>query len=153
MRRLYQKIYLTIIASLLVVLFAVAFWQFAANPVLRDRRSRWRANWSLRCAAGRCQRGDAAGSDRSSTRPRRTSPSLTANTTYRRRRASPTDAAARERRLVMAPAGPSWRIQFPDDRWLGWCAARHRHPVFGMVLFLGGSPWRWRSAPFRWFAG
>jgi len=143
MRRLYQKIYLTIIvALLLVVLVAGAFWRLGANnapvdaafdmvgemamAVLPPPNAPLRAQQET--IEHFAQRIDADLSlfDRNLNR--------VANVGRPIRAPRRGDGSGWQ----PGPAGPVWRIQLPDQRWL--FVRPHiprRHPAFGMVLFLG----------------
>jgi signal transduction histidine kinase len=143
MRRLYQKIYLTILASLLlVVLVAGGVWRWGGGPPgpqvfemagelasmalppadaprLEQQRAveqlaqRFRTDLALFSESGRPIAG--AG------------------------RPLPPPPPRGEGEWAYGPGGPAWSFRLPDDRWIVVRApGRHRHPAIGLVLFLGG---------------
>jgi signal transduction histidine kinase len=143
MPRLYQKIYLTIIAALLlVVLIAGAFWRMGASNAPVDAAFDMVGEMTMAVlpppgAPSRvlqetiehfAQRMDADlalfGSDYR--------PLASVGRPIRPPR------MGEERGWMAGPAGPVWRIAVPDGRWLlvRPHIPRH-HPAFGMVLFLG----------------
>ena len=142
--RLYQKIYLALIASLiLVVAIAGAFWRFGADtsrvaqafeiagelaalvlpPPDAPRRAQQEAVERL---AGRLKVDLALFDEQRSLlaaagRPLPSPPS---------RR----DSGA----WVYGPDGRAWSFPLPDQRWVVVGAPlRHRHPAIGLVIFLG----------------
>ncbi len=143
MRHLYQKIYLTIIiALLLVVLVAGAFWRMVANNAPVDAAF------------------DMVGEMATAVLPPPDAPVRAQQETIKHfARRIDADLSLFDRNLNRVanvgrpiraprrgdgsgwqpgPAGPVWRIQLPDQRWL--FVRPHiprRHPAFGMVLFLG----------------
>ncbi|MGZ5802620.1 MAG: sensor histidine kinase [Xanthobacteraceae bacterium] len=143
MSRLYQKIYLTIIASLLlVVLIAGAFWRLGANNAPIDAAFDMVGEMAMAVlpppdAPQSAQRqtiehfaqridADLALFDRES--------NLVASVGRPIRAPRRGDGPG----WMPGPAGPIWKILLPDDRWL--FVRPHiprRHPAFGMVLFLG----------------
>ncbi len=143
MPRLYQKIYLTIIiALLLVVLVAGAFWRLGASnapvdaafdmvgemamAVLPPPDAPFRAQQETIEHFARRIDADLALFDRNLNR--------VANVGRPIRAPRRGDGSGWQ----PGPAGPVWRIQLPDQRWL--FVRPHiprRHPAFGMVLFLG----------------
>ena len=55
---------------------------------------------------------------------------------------------------IYGPQGPAWALRLPDGRWFVVRASpRHRAPVVGLLLVLGGIALASRSAPIRWCAG
>ena len=142
MRRLYQKIYLTIVASLvLVVLVAGALWR-AGQP-----------------HSPMAQAFEMAGELASSALPPATAPRpaqqqaveqlarrLGTDMALFSERGSRIAAAGRPLpppRLdgggawLFGPGGPAWSFRLPDDRWLVVRApGRHHHPAIGLVLLL-----------------
>lgn len=142
MRRLYQKIYLTIVLTLLlVVLIAGGLWRLgsAATPF--------------------GQALEAAGELASATLPPvGASPVLQQEALDRLAQMAKTDLALfdADRRpiaftgrplppprgedggWVAGPGGPAWSFRLPDQRWMVVRAPRrHRNPAVGLVLFLG----------------
>jgi signal transduction histidine kinase len=144
MHRLYRQIYLTIIASLLlVVLIGGALWRFAPHS------SPGQQGFELvgEIVAPVLPPADADAAVQQQTLDR----------IHNRLKA---DLALfdRDRRLVAAAGGPlprpgrretggwiygrggpAWAIRLPDDRWLvARAPGRRWHPVLGLVGFLGG---------------
>jgi signal transduction histidine kinase len=143
MRRLYRKIYLTIIASLvLVVAVAGGFWRFgsggppaaqvfdvagelvmavlppAGEPAVEQQRALERLADRLKI--------DLSLFDESRTRIASVG------------RPVPPPPPGEDGRWLYGPRGPAWSIPLPDGRWMVASAAvRHRHPAIGLVLFLG----------------
>jgi signal transduction histidine kinase len=143
MRRLYQKIYLTIIASLVaVVLVAGAFWRLGEDTSPRALSFEIAAE----LAAGVLPPPDAP---RAALRSaiERLADRLGADVTVLDRRLVPIVAVGRPlpppRR--MDPAGwrrsrhgPIWTIPLPGARWLlVRPQVPHRHPAVGLVIVLG----------------
>lgn len=144
MRRLYQKIYLTIVASLLlVVLVAGALWQFGRGP------------------SPMAQAFEMAGELASSALPQAgASRPVQQQAIEELARRLGTDLALFSERGVriaaagrpvppppqdgggawlFGPGGPAWSFRLPDDRWLVVRApGRHRPPAIGLVLLLAG---------------
>jgi signal transduction histidine kinase len=145
MRRLYHKIYLTIIASLvLVVLVAGAVWRFGsgASPVSQA------FEMAGELAAGTLPPAEA---------PRQAQQQAIERLAERLKTdlalfdSAGLPIAAAGRPLPLLPrgresggwlygsGGPAWSFRLPDQRWLvARAPVRHRHPAFGLVLFLGG---------------
>jgi signal transduction histidine kinase len=143
MPRLYQKIYLTIIvALLLVVLIAGAFWRMGASNAPVDAAFDMVGEMAMAVlpppgAPLRAQQ------DIIEHFARRIDADLTLFGRDYRPIASVGRSIRPPRRgdgpgWMPGPAGPIWRIALPDGRWL--FVRPHiprRHPAFGMVLFLG----------------
>jgi signal transduction histidine kinase len=144
MRRLYYQIYLTIIASLLlVVVVAGGLWRFAPNVTPADQAFELAGE----LAAAQLPPASASRAELQLAIERlheRLNTDLALFDSERR----PVAAAGRP---VPAPrglresggrlygvGGPAWAIHLPDDRWI---VARpilpHHHPAFGLILFLG----------------
>src|SRR5882672_10283393 len=144
MRRLYQKIYLTILASLLlVVLIAGGFWRFGAGPPpIADAF-------------------EMAGELAASALPPAQAPAaIQRETLVELAQRLRTDIALYDeigariagvgRPLpppprngvsgwVLGTGGPAWAFHMPDGRWIVARAfPRHRHPAVHLVLVLGG---------------
>lgn len=141
MKRLYLKIYLTIIASLvLVVLIAAAFWRIGENSTSsqayeiaaelavaalppadapaatqREALARFAASLDVDLALFDRNLRLIAGVGRPLPPPRREEPGVR-----------------------YGVGGPVWNLLLPDQRWLSVRAhASRRHPAFGLVIFLG----------------
>jgi hypothetical protein len=158
MRRLYLKIYLTIIASLLlVVLVAGGVWRWGTGgpPGRRCSRSRARSQ-AWRCRL-RTHRSRAAARHRPLAQRFRSELALyTLDGTL---------LAAAGRPLPPPPMNSDWRmaaragrtglgVPLPDDRRLVVRALpRHRNPLIGFLLVSAASRSRLRSAPIRSCAG
>ena len=143
MRRLYQKIYLTIVATLvLVVLIAGVLWRLgsagspfgqalemagelagtALPPADAPREMQQEALDRL----GRQIHADLALFD-SELRPI----AFTG-------RPLPPPSRTDESGWIRGPGGPAWSFRLPDMRWVVVRAPRrHRNPAVGLVLFLG----------------
>jgi signal transduction histidine kinase len=144
MRRLYQKIYLTIVASLvLVVLVAGTLWQFGRG------QAPMRQAFEM---AGELASG--ALPSLSASRPaqqqaieelaRRLGTDVALFSEHGVRIAAagrllpppPRDGGGA---WLFGPGGPAWSFRLPDERWLVVRApGRHRHPAIGLVLLLAG---------------
>jgi len=143
MRRVYQKIYLTILASLLlVVLIAGGFWRFGGGPPpIADAF-------------------EMAGELAASALPPAQAPAATQlETLVELARRLHTDIALYDevgariaavgRPLpspprngvsgwVLGTGGPAWAFHMPDGRWIvARAPPRHRHPAVHLVLVLG----------------
>ena len=145
MKRLYQKIYLTIIASLLlVVLVAGAVWRLGGDrmPV--------------------AQAFEMAGELAAAALPRADAPAATQQAAVERlARRLRIDLALFDSTLrpiaefglplppppgrfqsggwLMGPRGPAWSFHLPDGRWIvARAPIHHANPAVGLVLFLGG---------------
>jgi signal transduction histidine kinase len=143
MTRLYRQIYLTIIASLgLVVLFAVTLWQFAPNP-WPPQPAFEMAGELIAALVPPADAGDAAQQQAIS----RLHDRLKLDLTLFDKDLKPIAVAGRRlpkpRRQTggrfYGPGGPAWAIRLPDDRWIvARAPSRQRHPLIGLVVFLGG---------------
>jgi signal transduction histidine kinase len=142
MRRLYLKIYLTIIVSLLVVVLV-------AGAI-------WRAGWE-RSPAG--QAFELAGElAAAALPPAEAPPALQQQAIERLAERLGADLALYDIGLapvaragrplprphpdragsLFRPGGPAWSFRLPDGRILvAGVPTRHRHPAFGLMLFLG----------------
>jgi signal transduction histidine kinase len=143
MSRLYRQIYLTIIASLaLVVVFALILWQFVPGP--RPSRPAFELAGELVGAIIPAPSEDVAAQQ------------AAINRLYDRLKLDLTlydsglqPVASAGRRVpkprnesggwLYGAGGPAWAIRLPDDRWVVVRApSRQRHPLFGVFAFLGG---------------
>ena len=145
MKRLYQKIYLTIIASLLlVVLVAGAVWRMGA-----DRMPAAQAfEMAGELAAAALPAPDAAPPAQQQA-VARLAQKLKVDlalfdSSLRQIAASgrplpPPSAASESGGWLHGPGGPAWSFRLPDNRWMvARAQLRHRNPLIGLVLFLGG---------------
>ena len=144
MRRLYLKIYLTILASLLlVVVIAGGIWRFggggppamqafemagelasgALAPVEAPQVVQQQAITDL----ARRLKTDLALFDRSGVRIAAAGRPL------------PLPPRDGEGGWMHGPGGPAWSFRLPDRRWIvARAPMRHSNPAIGLVLFLGG---------------
>jgi signal transduction histidine kinase len=141
MKRLYQKIYLTIVvALLLVVLVAGAIWRFGQPP------------------APVAEGFEVAGELLAATLPPATAPATTQQEAIRQLaqrlhiNVALFDPELRligsygdpppppgARRPGWMPGANAWAIPLPDGRWIvGRAPPRGRHPAIGLMLLLGG---------------
>ncbi len=143
MRHLYQKIYLTILASLLlVVIVAAAFWRLGpGNPPIAQAvelateiaHAPLPPADALRAAQqqaiehfAREFRADLALYDRS------------LNVIAEFGRPLPPPSTRQESGWVFAPGGPIFNFQLPDQRWIvARIPLRQRNPMLALLLFLG----------------
>ena len=145
MRRLYQKIYLTIIASLLlVVLVAGLVWRFGGDrmPVAQA----FEMAGELAAAALPPADAPAAAQQHAVERLARMlhidlalfDASLHPLAAFGRPLPPPTNRFGAGGWLYGA-TGPAWSFRLPDERWIvARAPLRHRSPAVGLVLFLGG---------------
>ena len=143
MRRLYQKIYLTIVASLvLVVLVAGAVWRLGAENTPAAQAFEL-AGELIAVALPAGERAAARNSRRRSTAsPRGCAPISRCSDPARELIASAGRPLPRPLGdaggWVHARQGPAWSFQLPDDRWFVVRAPpRHRAPFVGLLLVLG----------------
>jgi signal transduction histidine kinase len=142
MRRLYQKIYLTIVASLvLVVIVAGAIWRLGAEntPAAQAFEMAGELVSVLLPAASAPQSEQQAAVERIGAR-------LKADVAVFDAAREPIAATGtrlprplREHSGWMhSPQGPAWSLQLPDGRWFVVRASpRHRAPFVGLLLLLG----------------
>ncbi|MDT3684251.1 MAG: HAMP domain-containing sensor histidine kinase [Pseudorhodoplanes sp.] len=145
MKRLYLKIYLTIIVSLLlVVLVGGTIWRLGVDrsplhetletaaelvaahlpPQTASREAQQRAIADLSRRLG----ADVALFD-ASRRP----------IAQAGRPLPPPPPHGQSGTFLFGPGGPAWAAQLPDGRWIvARAPPRHRHPALGLVLVLGG---------------
>ena len=143
MNRLYRQIYVAIIASLgLVVVFAVILWQFAPNP--GPARPAFEMAGELVAAlippadASEATQQEAIAKlhERLKLDITLFDKDLRAIAVAGRRQPTPRRESGG---WLYGPGGPSWAIRLPDDRWIvARAPSRQRHPIFGVILFLGG---------------
>ncbi len=145
MKRLYQKIYLTIIASLLlVVLVAGAVWRMGA-----DRMPAAQAfEMAGELAAAALPAPDAAPPVQQQAVARLAQKlkvdlalfdSSLREIAASGRPLPPPAATSESGGWLHGPGGPAWSFRLPDNRWMvARAQLRHRNPLIGLVLFLGG---------------
>jgi two-component system, OmpR family, sensor histidine kinase RstB len=145
MKRLYQKIYLTIIASLLlVVLVAGTVWRLGGDrmPVAQA------FEMAGELAAAALPPADAPPAAQQQA-IERLAQKLRIDLALYDSSLSP--VASFGRQLPPPPArfesggwlygsgGPAWSFRLPDQRWIvARAPMRHRNPAIGLILFLGG---------------
>lgn len=141
MHRLYRQFYLTIVASLvLVVLFAGALWRFAPNPAPAEQVFALAGELAAALVPPADQGAPAqqAAIDRLHAR---LGVDLALFDADRRRVAIAGSPVPQPRRAsggwVYGAGGPAWAIRLPDDRWIVARAAGRRPAVLGVVAFLG----------------
>ena len=145
MKRLYQKIYLTIIASLLlVVLVAGAVWRLGGDrmPVAQA------FEMAGQLAAAALPRADAPQSAQEQAVSRLARQfridlalfdSSLAPVASFGRPLPPPPARFQTGGWLYGPAGPAWSFHLPDGRWIvARAPIHHANPAVGLVLFLGG---------------
>jgi len=143
MRRLYQKIYLTIIASLLlVVLVAGGVWRWGGGPPGPQVFEMAGELASMALPPADAPQAEQQRAVERLAQRFRTDLALFTDSGI------PIAAAGRplppppprgEGGWAMGMGGPAWSFRLPDDRWIVVRApGRHRHPAIGLVLFLGG---------------
>jgi signal transduction histidine kinase len=144
LRRLYQKIYLTIIASLvLVVLVAATFWRLGpANSPLSQA-----LDMAGELAGAALPTADAPQSLQQQA-IERLAQRLGTDVALLDRNFAPIASAGRRLPIphggnyggwLYGPGGAAWSFELPDGRWMVVRAPRrHRNPVIGFILFLGG---------------
>jgi len=144
MRHLYKQLYLTIIASLLlVVLFGGMMWRFAPGHLSGQQGFELAGE----LVAPLLPPADADGAAHQQALDRIHGRFKVDLALFDRNRRL---VAAAGRRLplpprgeaggwIFGPGGPAWAVRLPDERWLvartprrGW------HPVLGLIGFLGG---------------
>src|SRR5262245_46995553 len=144
MRRLYLKIYLTVVAVLvLLVLIAGGVWRFGAAgpPGMQAFEIAGELTSGALPGAGEPQAvqqqalSDLAQRLKTDLALHASSGALIA----RAGRALPPPPPDGEGAWLHGPGGPAWSVRLPDRRWVVASArVRHRHPAVGLVLFLGG---------------
>jgi signal transduction histidine kinase len=145
MKRLYQKIYLTIITSLLlVVLVAGGVWRLGGDrmPVAQA------FEMAGELAAAALPRADAPQSAQQAAVERlgrRLQIDLALFDPRMRPIAAfgellpPPPPRFRTGGWLMGPRGPAWSFHLPDGRWIvARAPIHHANPVIGLMLFLGG---------------
>jgi signal transduction histidine kinase len=144
MKRLYQKIYLTIIAILLlVVLVAGAVWRLGGDrmPVAQA------FEMAGELAAAALPPADAPRAVQQQAIERLAQKlkidlalydSSLAPIASFGRPLPPPPARFESGGWLYGPGGPAWSFRLPDERWIvARAPMRHRNPAIGLVLFLG----------------
>ena len=144
MRRLYQKIYLTIVATLLlVVVIAGGLWRLgsATSPFGQALEMAGELAGTALPPAD----APAAVQQRALDRlAEQVSADLALFDSELRPiaftgRPLPPPSGMDEGGWICGPGGPAWSFRLPDQRWVVVRApGRHRNPAIGLVLFLGG---------------
>ena len=141
MRRLYQKIYLTIVASLvLVVLVAGAIWRSGARyPGRAGVRNGRRTGRRLLPAAGAPPAAQQAAVDRIAARLRTDVALFDPARQLIAATGQPLPRPMRDTGgWIYGVQGPAWSLHLPDGRWFVVRASpRHRAPFVGLLLVLG----------------
>jgi two-component system, OmpR family, sensor histidine kinase RstB len=144
MHRLYRQIYLTIIASLLlVVLFGGMMWRFAPHPSPGEQG--FELVGEIIAPVLPPADADAATQQRTLDRIHaRLKFDLALFDSNGRLVAAaggrlPTPSRRETGGWIFGRGGPAWAIRLPDDRWLvARAPGRRWHPILGLVAFLGG---------------
>jgi signal transduction histidine kinase len=145
MKRLYHQVYLTVIASLLmVVLAAGALWRFAPNDSPADQAFEI-AGELLAAHVAPVHAEQQAQQQAIERLHTRFGIDLALFDSRRRPLAAagnrvPTPPARREGGgwIYGGGGGPAWAIRLPDERWIvAKPPARPRRPVVGIIAFLG----------------
>jgi signal transduction histidine kinase len=144
MRRLYHQFYLTIVASLIVVVLAAgALWRFAPSDTPADQAFEM-AGELLAAHLAPVEAGLAAQQQAIDRLHARFDIDLALFASNRRPLAAagntvPAPPMRRESGgWIYGRGGPAWAIRLPDERWIvAKPPARHRRPVAGIVGFLG----------------
>jgi signal transduction histidine kinase len=145
MHRLYKQIYLTIVASLLlVVLFGGLMWRFAPHPSPSQQAFEMLGELVAPVLP-------PAGTDDATYQQAlerihdRLNLDLALFDSDRRLVAAaggrvPSPSRRETGGWIYGRGGPAWAIRLPDDRWLVARAARgpRWHPLLGVIAFLGG---------------
>jgi signal transduction histidine kinase len=142
MRRLYQKIYLTIVASLvLVVMVAGAIWRMGAEntPAAQAFEIASELVAMLLPPANAPQVSQQIVIDRVA---KQVGADITLFNSAREPIASSGEPLPRPlgdgTGWISSHRGPAWTLRLPDGRWFVLRAPpRHRRPVVGLLLFLG----------------
>jgi signal transduction histidine kinase len=145
MKRLYQKIYLTIIASLLlVVLVAGGIWRLGGDrvPVAQAFEMAGELAAAALPPAGASQDTQQAAVERLARRLRIDLALFDARLRPIAGFGEPLPPPPRRFHTggwLMGPRGPAWSFHLPDGRWIvARAPIHHANPAVGLVLFLGG---------------
>lgn len=143
MRHLYQKIYLTILASLLlVVVVAAVFWRLGpGNPPIAQA-----VELATEISHAALPPADAPRADQQRVIENIASEFRADLALYDRSlnliaevgRPLPPPSTHQESGWVFAPGGPIFNLRLPDQRWIvARVPLRQRNPVVALLLFLG----------------
>jgi signal transduction histidine kinase len=145
MKRLYLKVYLTVIASLLlVVLVGGAIWRLGVDrtPLQETLELAGELVGSALPPASAPQDEQQRAIAQLS---RRLGVDVALFDASRRliaqagRPLPPPPPHGQTGAFIFGPGGPAWAAQLPDGRWIvARAPPRHRHPALGLVLVLGG---------------
>jgi len=143
MRRLYQKIYLTIVASLvLVVIVAGAVWRLGAEntPAAQAFEMAGELVAVLLPPAEAARAAQQAAIERIASRLRIDVALFNAAREPITSTGEPLPRPTRDAGgWIYGPQGPAWAVHLPDGRWFVVRASpRHRAPFVGLLLVLGG---------------
>src|SRR5215813_11715835 len=145
MRHLYQKIYLTIIASLLlVVLVAGSVWRLGGDrmPVAQAFEMAGELAAAALPRADAPQAAQQAAVERLARRLQIDLALFDARMRPIARFGEPLPPPPRRFQTggwLMGPRGPAWSFHLPDGRWIvARAPIHHANPAVGLVLFLGG---------------
>src|SRR5215510_1659813 len=143
MRRLYQKIYLTIIAALvLVVVIAGALWRLssATSPFAQALEMAGELAGASLPSVDAPQAVQQQALDRLAKQVNADLALFDSDLRPIAFTGSPLPPPSRvgEGGWIHGPGGPAWSFRLPDLRWVVVRAPmRHRNPAIGLVLFLG----------------
>jgi signal transduction histidine kinase len=144
MKRLYQKIYLTIIASLLlVVLVAGGIWRLGGDrvPVAQAFEMAGELAAAALPGANASQEAQQTAVERLARRLRIDLALFDAKLQPIAGFGEPLPPPPRRFRSggwLMGPRGPAWSFHLPDGRWIvARAPIHHANPAVGLVLFLG----------------
>mgnify|MGYP001499259368 CR=1 FL=1 len=146
MKRLYHQFYLTIVASLvLLVLAAGVLWRFGPRITPGDQAIEMAGELiAVALPAADASLAEQVQAVETISRRLRVDLGLYdaggSQVTSAGRRILPADAPPPPASgWLRAPGGPAWSFRLPDGRTLlARAPARHRHPAFGLIAFLGG---------------
>src|SRR5664279_2719746 len=138
MRRLYQKIYLTIIATLLlVVLVAGGVWRWGGGPPGPQVFEMAGELASMALPPATAPRAEQQRAVEQLAQRFRTDLALfgeDGRPIAGAGRPLPPPPPRGEGEWAYGPGGPAWSFRLPDDRWIVVRApGRHRHPAIGLV--------------------
>ncbi|MGH6815886.1 MAG: sensor histidine kinase [Hyphomicrobiaceae bacterium] len=144
MKRLYHQLYLTVIASLLLVVAgAGALWRLAssASPAAQAFELAGELTAAVLPSAHIAPATQQQALDRLYERLKIDLALFDADRRPVAAAGRPLPVPRDDRETggwQYGPHGPAWAIRLPDDRWIvARAPPRHRHPAVGLVLFLG----------------